>query len=90
MLTFKEIKFGINSAHTYLKKKTFKKKCQQYYFMNYRTLVPLLHSYAYFCSGIITFNDPCCDSVIIFDEKSNFLQGKEFVPIRIYLNNLTD
>ena len=47
--------------------------------MNYRTLVPLLHSYAYFCSGIITFNDPCCDSVIIFGEKSNFLQGKEFV-----------
>ena len=28
------------------------------------------------------FNDPCCDSVINSDEKSNFLQGKEFVLIK--------
>lgn len=50
--------------------------------MNYRTLVPLLQSYAYFCNGIIMFNDPCCDSVINSDEKSNFLRGKEFVLIK--------
>lgn len=78
LITFKEIRFGINSAHIYLKK-TFKKKRLQSYFMNYRTLVPLLHSYSYFCNGITKYNYPCCDSVINFDEKSNFLLGKEFV-----------